>query len=60
MNANLAFQLAELAAAQTRVEAMKAHNISVQLIGYGQLYTEQAFLAEANHMTHLGQAMLGN
>lgn len=60
MDAVLAFQLAELAAAQTRVEGMKAHNLIVTMTGSGALYAEEAFQAEAVGMSILGQAMLGN
>lgn len=58
MDNMLAYKLAELAAAQARVEGMKAENEHYRAInGSGVRYGEEAFLHEANYMQHLAEAM---
>ena len=47
MNKHLVRILAAIAAAQTRVEAMRAHNLYCEMIGDTKIYAELAFMAEA-------------
>ena len=53
MNSQLIGILAAIAAAQTRVEAMKAHNLYCEMIEDTKIYSESAFLAEAAELERL-------